>query len=70
MLCNHCGRPVASGVWIGSGLYHDECTRGPGYSPNYYGSMGCTPFVPLTEDRVRQIVREEIERRAIEGATS
>jgi hypothetical protein len=62
MLCQHCQRPAASGVWIGSAFYHEECTRGPSYLPGYYNAMGCTPYVPLTEDRVRQIVREELER--------
>lgn len=57
--CAHCGRPIGgSAVWLGSFVYHDECTRGPGsyqaYAPlpRYYGG--------LTEQRVREIVREEL----------
>ena len=45
--------------------YHEECTHGPDYKP-LYGNIdswtrGCQPVPTMTEERVRQIVREEIE---------
>ena len=52
--CDYCGKPLLSGVWIGSRMYHIECTR----SPNYY-----TP-PPLSEEDIRRIVREELDKRA------
>jgi len=68
--CGFCGRPCASFVWLGGVPYHEECTRGPGYQPRTYGtgyglgppSQGCIPIPTMTEERVRKIVREEIER--------
>jgi hypothetical protein len=66
MLCAHCQRPAASGVWLGQFFYHEECTRGPGWQTQYWGGYpsGTPAVVPplLTEERVRQIVREELER--------
>ena len=47
-------------------MYHEECTRGPGYTPPTYGPnpamhwLGTLPVPALTEERVRQIAREEI----------
>lgn len=67
--CAHCNGPIGgNAVWLGSFPYHEECTRGPTYHANYYRDMGCMPYVPLTEDRVRQIVREEL--RAITRAAA
>ncbi len=56
--CGFCGRPCASFVWAGGIAYHEECTHGPDYQHPYYA----LPVQALTEQRVRTIVREEIER--------
>lgn len=56
MYCAYCGRPAASLVWIGGMGYHLECTHGPG------GSVTYTPPPPMDDERVRQIVREELHR--------
>lgn len=67
MVCQYCGRPCASGTWIGSsGPYHPECTRGPDYKPETYAPIPdlnkCTEitvqvparqFVELLDDRDR-----------------
>lgn len=56
MTCGHCGRPMASAVWINGQGYHPECTHGPGFQmPTFTQS-------PLTEEDIRRIVREEIDR--------
>lgn len=65
--CSHCGRPIGGvSVWLGSFPYHDECTRGPSFERRYYDAVAGDNSVfrpqPLTEDRVRQIVRDEIVR--------
>lgn len=53
--CSHCGRPIGGvAYWIGSFVYHEECTRGPMFQQPAYMPQ------PLTEERVRQIVREEL----------
>ena len=58
MACGYCGRPCASGVWIGHQVFHPECTRGPSFSP-----QARAPFIyPHTLGDIRRIVREEIER--------
>lgn len=37
VVCGYCGRPiVGASVWGANGPYHEECTRGPGYVPQYY----------------------------------
>jgi hypothetical protein len=62
MACGYCGRPCASGVWIGHQVFHPvfhpECTRGPGFTQQHYVPP------PLTEERVREIVRDEMKRGA------
>lgn len=65
MLCGYCGRPMFAGIAIGGVMYHQECTQGPGYvAPTYRPTPNGPPMpawpVTMTEDRVRQIVREEI----------
>lgn len=66
MQCQHCKRPIGGLVtYIGPWPYHYECTRGPGANLNYAPMApvpGCAPVSYPTEDRVRQIVREELER--------
>lgn len=49
-LCGHCGRPVVAGLHVSryGYLYHLECTQPPRASG------------VLTEQRVREIVREEL----------
>ena len=60
MRCMYCGKPAFSMVWIGGQGYHEECTRAPVF-------QGQAPSMPMlfgiTEDRVRQIVREELKAR-------
>lgn len=48
--CMYCGRPVVNAIYIATLPYHVECTHGPSWQ------------TAPTEDRVRQIVRDEIER--------
>jgi len=63
--CGYCGRPCASFVWLGDVPYHEECTHGPDYRRSYYGgnvSDWAKGVAPLSEQDVRRIVREEIER--------
>ena len=55
-LCGYCGRPViaaAPAVYNGGRAYHAECTRGPVYQQQFQAP-------PLTEETVRQIVREDL----------
>lgn len=63
MHCAHCGRPAATLVWIGGMGYHLECTRGPG-GPATYAPPPPLPVrhytVPMDDERVRQIVRDEL----------
>jgi hypothetical protein len=59
-VCGFCGRPCANFVWLNGSAYHEECTHGPHWQPRYYGTA--QPAPALTEEGVRQIVREEIER--------
>lgn len=65
MHCAHCGRPAATLVWIGGMGYHLECTHGPG-GPATYGTPPPLPVrhytVPMDDERVRQIVRDELQR--------
>jgi len=52
-------------VQVGGLCYHEECTHGPDYRPRYYGgnvSDWAKGVVPLSEQDVRRIVREEVER--------
>lgn len=58
MACGYCGRPCAAGVWIGHQVFHPECTRGPEFTQQHYVPP------PLTEERVREIVRDEMKRGA------
>jgi hypothetical protein len=62
-VCGHCGRPVLGpAVWSGAVPYHAECTMPP-QTPRYAPMPawpGCEPLVPMTEQRVREIVREEL----------
>ena len=64
MHCAHCGRPAAALVWLGGQGYHDECTRGPGWTPPTSAPPASLPAqhytVPMDDERVRQIVRQEI----------
>lgn len=62
MHCTYCGRPAVSLVWINGFGYHQECLRGPGYQEQVYQSPSQPMWFGLTEDRVRQIVREELEK--------
>ena len=63
MLCMSCGRPMLTSVQVGGQLYHEECTRGPGWQQPTY-----TPpplpvrhyTVPMDDERVRQIVLQEL----------
>ena len=66
MTCMHCGRPILVDVaYIGNCNYHLECARPP-EQPFRYEPMpphpGAQPLIPLTEDDVRRIVREELQR--------
>ena len=64
MHCTYCGRPAESVVWVNGYGYHQECLRGPVYEPPVYGGGWQSPAQPLwfglTEQRVREIVREEL----------
>ena len=64
MHCTYCGRPAEALVWVNGFGYHQECTRGPGFQPTYWSAPEAAPSVPMlfgiTEDRLRQIVREEL----------
>ena len=64
MHCAYCGRPAVSLVWINGRGYHSECLRGPNYSPQAWSVPTYQPVI--TEDRIREIVREEISRAAPE----
>lgn len=72
MLCAYCGRPAATLVWVGGAGYHEECTRGPGFQAPTYQPLppvfGCAPLKALTEEDVRRIVREELERNVVASA--
>jgi hypothetical protein len=58
MLCGHCGKPVIFGVGTGGQIYHEECAHGPGWTPGYF--QPTQP--PLSEDRVRELIRDELKR--------
>ena len=62
MLCAHCGRPMLTSVFVGGMSYHPECTQPPAriYEPAPQYPWPAGPAV--TEDRLREIVREELER--------
>ena len=66
MTCQHCGRPIAKlSTHIGHLAYHPECTHGHGHQMHYAPmppAPGAHPFAPVSEERVRQIVREELQR--------
>lgn len=61
MCCMHCGRPMLTSVMVGGMLYHEECTRGPGWQREYFQAP-VTVSMPLTDERIRQIVRDELVR--------
>ena len=63
MHCAHCGRPAFSLVWIGDRGYHVECLHGPGWVQDTYQSPPQPMWFGLTEERVRQIVCEELEKK-------
>ena len=63
MLCGYCGRPAFSLVYIGGVGYHLECTRSPAYQEQVYQSSPQPHWFGLTEDRVREIVRDELKAR-------
>ena len=48
--CGYCGLPVLQGGYFGSVAFHFECAR--------------PSALLMSEDRVRQIVREELEQHA------
>jgi len=53
--CGYCGRPVVGFANFQGGVaYHPECCHGPDYGKNIY------PAPVLTEERIRQIIREEL----------
>ena len=65
---NPCGDPPtghacsACGIWVFSGIVH-YCGVLPNPFPGAQPTPGCrAPWVPLTADAVRLIVREELER--------
>lgn len=65
LTCTHCGAPIGGPmVWLGNFVYHEECTRGPGLKQPTYAQLPPDPtpriYGGLTEERVRQIVREEL----------
>ena len=63
MHCAYCGRPAEQLVWIGGHGYHPECTRGSGWQPQVYQAPPVQHYtLPITEERVRQIVRDELQR--------
>jgi hypothetical protein len=59
LTCGYCGRPGSTWVFLNTRPYHEECTHGPGWRPQCYGSS--QPALALSEDGIRQIIREEIE---------
>lgn len=57
LTCMKCGGPLgASSIWIGGDPYHYACAPFVPAVTRYVPS-------PLTEDDVRRIVREELDRR-------
>ena len=61
--CSHCDRPIGGvQTWIGGFAFHQECAHGPGADMTLRPQVAATWPRPLTEDRVREIVREEMER--------
>lgn len=63
MCCMHCGRPMLTSVMVGGMLYHPECTHGPSYPTHYVTQPMLTVqhyTVPMDDERVRQIVRDEL----------
>ena len=63
MICGHCGRPMAAGVSISGRMYHQECTHGPGWQAQPFQPLPPQHYsVPLSDERVRQIVRDELVR--------
>lgn len=57
--CTFCGRPIRLlAIQIGNGMYHEECTHGPGYIAPTFAP------IPLSADDVRRLVREELARLA------
>jgi hypothetical protein len=54
--CGYCGRPIIGLITWGYGVpYHHDCARGPCDPPTFSPP-------PLTEDAVRRIVREELDK--------
>ena len=65
MLCGYCGRPMVAGVQIYGRMYHQECTHEPGFLPLQFEPAPLSPrhyTVPMDDERVRQIVRDELVR--------
>lgn len=63
-ICFYCGRPILGAAIYGfaSEPYHAECAsppRAPEYATRPSGA-GCRPARYVTEQEVREIVREEI----------
>ena len=61
---------LAGIIWIGSVGYHEECTRGPGWQQPVYQPIPNGPPMTTwvnvpTEQRVREIVGEELVKRGI-----
>ena len=52
------------GVWINDAYYHDECTHCPEWVRATYAPTpsipGCVPVETMTEERIREIIREEL----------
>ena len=62
MRCAHSGRPAMTLVWIGGLGYHLECTRGP-VGPATYAPLPVQHYTEkMTDERVRLIVRDELQR--------
>ena len=50
-------------VWIGGMGYHLECTRPLGWEAPTFKPLTATHYtVPMSDDRVRLIVRDELQR--------
>ena len=56
-ICGYCGRPCGVFVMLNNVPYHEECTHGPSYQRQVDAPR---PTVILTENRVREIVRQEM----------
>lgn len=64
-VCQHCGTPIyGPALHVGLRAYHPECTRAPGFQtiPEWPQQACPDPHsaIPMDDERVRQIVREEL----------